>query len=66
MTNPLYLPNLCMYPRGNFLSVTKGYSIISNPSDDSIGSLFGLEEALGVVKVFPSTEFDPVLKWKQI
>ena len=54
-----------MYPCGNFVRVTNGYSIISNPRDESIGSLFGFDD-LGVVKAFPSTEFDPVFKWKQI
>ena len=35
--------------------------MISSPRDESIGSLFGLED-LGVVKVFPSTKLDPGFK----
>ena len=54
----LHLPNLCIYPRGNFFNVTNGYSISSNAKDDSNGILFEFD-VFGVTFAFPSTEHEP-------
>ena len=53
-----YLPNLWIYPRGNFFNVTNGYSISSKAKDDSNGILFGFD-VFGVTFAFPSTEHEP-------
>ena len=50
-----------MYPRGNFLSVTKGNSRRSKPTDESIGGFVGFE-VFGVGYDFTSAEFDPIIR----
>ena len=50
-----------MYPRGNFLSVTKGNSRRSKPTDESIGGFVGFE-VFGIGYDFTSAEFDPIIR----